>query len=179
MAVAIEPRIDQATLAVRVGELCRLTGDFTLRSGRVASTYFDKYLFEADPALLEAIAAHMTKLVPDTTEVVAGLELGGVPVATAISLATGIPAAFVRKAAKTYGTAKLVEGAAVAGRHVLIIEDVVTTGGQAATSAVQLRERGATVDTVLCVVDRSGANHPELDALDLSVHALFTSDDLG
>ncbi len=179
MVVVIEPRIDRATLAARVGELCRLTGDFTLRSGRVASTYFDKYLFEADPELLAAIAAHMAKLVPDTTEVVAGLELGGVAVATAISLATGIPAAFVRKEAKTYGTAKLAEGADVAGRQVLIIEDVITTGGQAAASASQLRERGATVDTVLCVVDRSGGNRPGLDALNLSVQALFTSDDLG
>lgn len=120
----------------------------------------------------------MAKLVPDTTEVVAGLELGGVPVATAISLVTGIPAAFVRKEAKTYGTAKLAEGAAVAGRQVLIIEDVITTGGQAAISAAQLRERGATVDTVLCVVDRSGANHSGLDALNLSVRSLFSSDEL-
>ena len=179
MAVAIEPRIDRATLAERVGELCRLTGDFRLRSGQVASTYFDKYLFEADPKLLVAIAAHMAKLVPDNTDVVAGLELGGVPVATAISLATGIPAAFVRKEAKTYGTAKLAEGADIAGRHVLIIEDVITTGGQAAASAAQLRERGAKVDTVLCVVDRSGANHPGLDVLNLSVRSLFTADDLG
>ena len=179
MAVVIEPGIDRATLAARVGELCRLTGDFTLRSGQVASTYFDKYLFEADPELLAAIAAHMAKLVPDTTEVVAGLELGGVPVATAMALAMGIPAAFVRKEAKAYGTAKLAEGADVAGRHVLIIEDVITTGGQAAASAAQLRERGATVDTVLCVVDRSDANHSELDVLKLSVRALFTSNDLG
>lgn len=175
---AIGPRIDQATLAARIGELCRLTGDFTLRSGQVASTYFDKYLFEADPELLGAIAIHMAKLVPDTTEVVAGLELGGVPVATAISLVTGIPAAFVRKEAKTYGTAKLAEGADVAGRQVLIIEDVITTGGQAAISAAQLRDRGATVDTVLCVVDRSGADHPSLDALNLSVRSLFSSDEL-
>ncbi len=142
------------------------------------STYFDKYLFEADPELLTAIAGHIARLVPDATEVVAGLELGGVPIATAISLATGIPAAFVRKEAKTYGTAKLAEGADVAGRHVLIIEDVITTGGQAAASAAQLRERGATVDTVLCVVDRSGANHPGLDALNLTLRSLFISDDL-
>ena len=179
MAVAIESPIDRATLAARVGELCRLTGDFRLRSGQVASTYFDKYLFEADPELLVAIAAHMAKLVPDDTDAVAGLELGGVPVATAISLATGIPAAFVRKEAKTYGTAKLAEGADIAGRHVLIIEDVITTGGQAAASAAQLRERGAKVDTVLCVVDRSGASHPGLDVLKLSVRSLFTADDLG
>ena len=179
VAAAIEPRIDRAALAARVGELCRLTGDFTLRSGQVASTYIDKYLFEADPELLAAIAAHMAKLVPDTTEVVAGLELGGVPVATAISLATGLPAVFVRKEAKSYGTAKLAEGADIAGRHVLIVEDVITTGGQAAASTAQLRKLGAAVDTVLCVIDRSGGNRPGLDALNVAVRALFTTDDLG
>jgi len=179
MGVVIEPAIDRYTLASRVGNLCRLTGEFRLRSGQVASSYFDKYLFEADPELLGAITAHMVQLVPSATEVVAGLELGGVPVATALSLATGLPATFVRKEAKAYGTAKLVEGAEVAGRQVLVVEDVITTGGQAATSASELRQRGAVVDTVLCVVDRSGGDHGLLSALDISVRSLFSADDLG
>src|SRR5687767_6910299 len=94
-------------LARRVGEACRLTGSFTLRSGQVSDTYFDKYLFEADPALLRDVADAAVALIPAGTEVLAGLELGGVPVATALSLATGLPVAFVRKEAKKYGTAKL------------------------------------------------------------------------
>ncbi len=179
MGVVIEPAVDRYMLASRVGKLCRLTGEFRLRSGQVASTYFDKYLFEADPELLGAIAAHMVQLVPAATEVVAGLELGGIPVVTALSLATGLPAAFVRKDAKAYGTAKLVEGADVAGRQVLVVEDVITTGGQVATSASELRQRGAVVDTVLCVVDRSGGDHNLLSALDISVRSLFSADELG
>ena len=178
MGVVLEPAIAWDALASQVGKLCRLNGEFRLRSGQVASTYFDKYLFEADPELLAAIAAHMAQLVPEGTEVVAGLELGGVPVATALSLATGLPAAFVRKEAKAYGTAKLVEGADVAARQVLVVEDVITTGGQAATSASELRRRGAVVDTVLCVVDRSGGDHGLLSALDISVLSLFTTHDL-
>jgi orotate phosphoribosyltransferase len=103
-----------------------LTGQFTLRSGRVASEYFDKYRFEGDPVLLDAIAEKMAGLVPSDTEVLAGLEMGGIPVVTALGRHTGLPCAFVRKQAKPYGTCRLAEGADVVGRRVLVVEDVVT-----------------------------------------------------
>jgi orotate phosphoribosyltransferase len=166
------------TLARDIDATCRLTGEFTLRSGQVADTYFDKYLFEADPELLAAVAQAALPLIPSNTEVLAGLELGGVPVATALSLATGLPAAFVRKEAKAYGTAKLAEGAAIEGRRVLIVEDVITTGGQVVLSARELRERGADLLGALCVIDRSGGQH-QLTAEGLPLAAVFTADDLG
>ena len=169
---------DLADLARRVGEACRLTGTFTLRSGQVSTTYFDKYLFEADPQLLREVAAAAVALIPAGTEVLAGLELGGVPVATALSLATGLPAAFVRKEAKKYGTAKLAEGAEIAGRRVLIVEDIVTTGGQVVLSARDLRERGAELVGALCVIDRSDGAH-QLAAENLDLISLFTAADLG
>lgn len=169
---------DRLDLARRVGEACRLTGTFTLRSGQVSTTYFDKYLFEANPHLLAEVAAAAVRLIPPGTEVLAGLELGGVPVATALSLATGLPAAFVRKEAKTYGTAKLAEGAEIAGRRVLIVEDIVTTGGQVVLSARDLRERGATLVGALCVIDRSAGAH-QLAAENLDLISLFTAADLG
>ena len=83
--------------------MSRLTGTFKLRSGQVSNQYFDKYLFESNPALLE-IAKQLKELIPPETEVLAGLEMGGIPVATALSLQTGIPVVFVRKEAKKYGT---------------------------------------------------------------------------
>ncbi|MGI8809103.1 MAG: orotate phosphoribosyltransferase [Acidimicrobiales bacterium] len=169
---------DLADLARRVGEACRLTGTFTLRSGQVSTTYFDKYLFEADPALLAAVARAAVPLIPAETEVLAGLELGGVPVATALSLATGLPVAFVRKEAKKYGTAKLAEGADIDGRPVLIVEDIVTTGGQVVLSARDLQERGASLVAALCVIDRSGGTHHLAEA-GLELISLFTADDLG
>jgi len=168
---------DLTALARRVGDACRLTGTFTLRSGQVSTTYFDKYLFEADPALLRDVAAAAVPLIPPDVEVLAGLELGGVPVATALSLATGLPAAFVRKEAKKYGTAKLAEGADIAGRRVLIVEDIVTTGGQVVLSARDLRERGAELVGALCVIDRSDGGH-ELAAESLELISLFTAADL-
>lgn len=170
---------EHRALARLIGDRCRLTGTFTLRSGRVSSTYFDKYLFESDPELLARVAAYAAPLVPDGTEVLAGLELGGVPVATALSLATGLPVAFVRKEAKTYGTARLAEGAEIAGRRTLVVEDVITTGGQVATSTAELRARGALVEAVLCVIDRSGGTHPGLDANGCRVVALLTGAELG
>ena len=98
------------SLAARVYDIAHLTGTFTLRSGTTSTEYFDKYRFEADPALLRDIAAAMAPLVPDGIDALAGLELGGVPIATALSLETGLPARFVRKEAKTYGTCQLAEG---------------------------------------------------------------------
>ncbi|MEP7046741.1 MAG: orotate phosphoribosyltransferase [Ilumatobacteraceae bacterium] len=162
------------SLAQRVNSIARLTGTFTLRSGQIASEYFDKYRFEADPVLLADIAAALAPLLPDATEVLAGLELGGVPIATALSLHTGLPVAFVRKEAKTYGTAQLAEGADIVGRHVTVIEDVITTGGQVLISTRQLRDLGAIVDHVVCVIDRSADGGAALGAEGLDMTALLT-----
>jgi orotate phosphoribosyltransferase len=102
--------LEKTELAQRIYKAAHLTGTFTLRSGQVSSEYFDKYLFEADPALLREIASLMTKNIPADTDILAGLEMGGIPIATALSLQTGIAGAFVRKKAKDYGTCKLAEG---------------------------------------------------------------------
>jgi orotate phosphoribosyltransferase len=170
--------MDLDELVHRIDQTCRLTGEFLLRSGQTSTTYFDKYRFEADPELLAAVAAHAAPLIPPGTEVLAGLELGGVPIATALSMATGLPAAFVRKEAKTYGTAQLAEGAAIDGKRCLVVEDVITTGGQVVLSTGDLRERGAIVDTVLCVIDRSGGDHAKLDEIGLEIRAVLTAADL-
>jgi orotate phosphoribosyltransferase len=173
-----EAHRDRAALAQWVAAACRLEGQFVLRSGHTETTYFDKYLFEADPRLLHDIATALAHLVPEGTEILAGLELGGIPIVTALSLETGLPAAFVRKNAKTYGTGKLAEGADVQGRRTLVVEDVVTTGGQVVVSADALRQRGANLVGVLCVIDRSdGAN--DLAAAGLQLRSLFTPADLG
>jgi len=165
-------------LAQRVNSIARLTGTFTLRSGQVATEYFDKYRFEADPVLLSDIAAALVPLLPPDTEVLAGLELGGVPIATALSLQTGIPAAFVRKEAKTYGTCQLAEGLDLAGRRVTVVEDVVTSGGQVVISCGDLRERGAVVGHALCVIDRESGGPAALQDIGVTLHPLFTMTEL-
>lgn len=169
----IDPSLPAAVRAIAL-----LEGEFRLRSGRVSSTYFDKYRFEAEPALLKRVAAEMIPLLPARSEVLAGLELGGVPIATAISLATGLPAAFVRKKAKDYGTCLAVEGGGVDGKRVVLIEDVITTGGAVADAVRLVREAGAEVIGVVCAIWR-GDGAPRISALpNLSVIAAMTKDDL-
>ena len=161
-------------LAADVDVCCRLTGEFTLRSGQVASEYFDKYLFEADPVLLARVVEQMIELVPDGTELLGGLELGGVPIATVLSARTGLPALFVRKQAKTYGTNKLAEGQPVDGRRVTLIEDVITTGGAVRDATRELRAAGAIVETVVCAIDRSPEGENPLADVGLEVRPVLT-----
>ena len=101
-------------LARRVHQASHLTGSFVLRSGATSSEYFDKYRFESDPRLLRELAEAMAGLLPGEADGLAGLELGGVPLATVLSQVTGLPAGFVRKQAKPYGTRRLAEGFDVA-----------------------------------------------------------------
>jgi len=166
------------TLAARVVAASHLTGTFVLRSGRTADHYFDKYRFESDPALLAEIVSALVPLVPVGTDGLAGLELGGVPLATMLSSVTGLPAYFVRKEPKKYGTEKVCEGGEVAGRHLLIVEDVVTTGGQIVLSAQDLRSEGAVVEHAVCVIDREGGGAGVAAAEGITLHALFTMRDL-
>lgn len=142
-------------IAKEIYDQAHLEGKFLLRSGQYSNEYFDKYLFEANPDLLGKIAKGMCELIPKDIDVLAGLEMGGIPLVTAIGLETGIPCAFVRKKAKEYGTCKFAEGAQVIGKNVCIVEDVVTTGGQIIKSANMLREIGAKVAYVLCAIQRN------------------------
>ncbi|SEG68332.1 orotate phosphoribosyltransferase [Actinacidiphila yanglinensis] len=167
-----------STLARRIHATSHLTGEFVLRSGRHATEYFDKYRFESDPVLLDAIAGEMAVLVPPDTQVLAGLEMGGIPVVTALGRHTGLPCAFVRKEAKAYGTCRLAEGADIAGRRVLVVEDVVTSGGQIVLSTAELRALGADIAEALCVIDRQQGGAQALAAEGIGLRSFLTADAL-
>lgn len=165
-------------LAQRIVQRATLHGDFLLRSGTRSNVYFDKYLLESDPTLLAPIAEQMALLVPEGIDALAGLEMGGIPVATMLSQLTGLSSLFVRKKAKEYGTCKLAEGGEVAGQRLLIVEDVVTSGGQIIQSAAELRALGATIDTVVCIIDRQAGGPENLAAEGLELRPLFTREEL-
>jgi len=167
---------DQLARAIYQRSLLR--GEFTLRSGAKSDRYFDKYLFESDPELLAEIAQALARLVPEDTEMLAGLELGGVPLAVMLGQLTGLPVVFVRKEAKPYGTMRLAEGGDIAGRKLLVIEDVVTSGGQVVASTNDLRERGAVVDSAVCVIDREAGGGEALAEAGVALAALYTMTDL-
>jgi orotate phosphoribosyltransferase len=160
-------------LAKAIYRVSHLTGRFRLRSGAESSEYFDKYRFESDPVLLREIVAAILPLIPPDTDTLAGLELGGVPVATVLAQLSGLPVVFVRKVAKEYGTRQMIEGTGVSGRTLLIVEDVVTSGGQVVLSAKDLRAAGATVQHAVCVVDRESGGREALAASGIDLHPLF------
>src|SRR4051794_17262593 len=116
----------------------------------------------------------MVGLVPEDTELLGGLEMGGIPIATVLSSRTSLPALFVRKKAKEYGTCKLAEGPDVAGRRVTIIEDVITTGGAVRDATRALRDAGATVEVVVCAIDRSPVGENPLADVGLEVRPVLT-----
>jgi orotate phosphoribosyltransferase len=167
-----------AELARRIHGRSHLTGEFTLRSGTVSHTYFDKYLFESDPVMLREIAEALVGLLPPGLAALAGLELGGVPLATLCSQVSGLPTLFVRKQAKGYGTCRLAEGGQVAGRRLAVIEDVVTSGGQVLDSCRELREQGAEIAVVVCVIDRETGGADSLAREGLELRSLFTATEL-
>ncbi|OBF41978.1 orotate phosphoribosyltransferase [Mycolicibacterium peregrinum] len=170
--------MDRQLLASDVDRACRLRGQFQLRSGQISHEYFDKYSFETDPRLLRRVCEAMVPLIPADTDLLGGLELGGVPLATVLSQLTGIPTLFVRKAAKTYGTCRLAEGADTAGRTITLIEDVITTGGAVRDAAQAIRSEHGKVSTVICAINRSADPTTVLRDVGLAVHAVLTKDDL-
>ena len=108
----------------------------------------------------------------------AGLDMGGIAVVTALGRHTDLPCAFVRKQAKPYGTSRLAEGAEVSGRQVLVVEDVVTSGGQIVISTGQLRDLGARIDAAVCVIDREEGGAAALATAGIRLLPLFTRADL-
>jgi orotate phosphoribosyltransferase len=163
------------TLAARIREASLLHGEFVLRSGATTDHYFDKYRFEADPVLLRDVASAMASLVPADTDALAGLELGGIPLATMIGQVTGLPVRFIRKQAKTYGTAQLAEGGPVADLRLTIIEDVVSSGGAIIAALRALR---AVVTTAVCAIDRSADGTATLQELGVELRPLLRASEL-
>jgi orotate phosphoribosyltransferase len=168
-------------LGERLMQASYLEGDFVLRSGRRSRFYLDKYLFETQPDLLRDIAAGLAAKLPayEPFDLLAGPELGAVALVAALSLASGKPFVIVRKAEKDYGTKKLFEGRAEAGQRVVVVEDVVTSGGAALTAVRGLRQAGLDVRCLLCVVDREQGGRQAFQAEGVVFDPLFTAGGLG
>jgi orotate phosphoribosyltransferase len=177
---------DRAALARSIADASLLRGNFTLRSGRTSKYYLDKYLFSTRPEVLGPLAklfaeriTGLEKCIGAPIQRLAGAELGGIPLVTATSLATGLPCLFIRNKKKDYGTAKQLEGALSPGERVVLLEDVATTGGQALEAVEVLRELGASVECVIATIDRLEGARENVEKAGLRFDALFTKRDLG
>jgi orotate phosphoribosyltransferase len=169
-------------LADRIRDAALLEGDFVLRSGRRSRYYLDKYRFETRPDLLgdlgRALADRIGEVEPHAVRIAAP-EVGAIALAAAASLASGLPFLIVRKAAKAYGTAKRLEGPYSAGERVVVVEDVVTSGGAALESVAALRDAGLVCEAVVCVVDREEGGSEAMRDVRVALHALVNRTDLG
>src|ERR1051326_3752933 len=136
-------------LAKRIADLALLRGEVTLRSGRKSNYYLDKYRFETQPDVLRELGAMFASRVGPKVDRIAGAELGAVALAAATSMACGKPFVIVRNQKKDYGTSKLVEGILNPGETVMIVEDILTTGGQVVEAAKSLEAAGAKIDRII------------------------------
>ncbi len=166
-------------LAKRIAEVAVLRGKFTLRSGRKSDYYIDMYLFTTQSDILAALGEMLAERVPSGTTRLAGAELGGIPLVSAASMASGLPCVFIRNAKKDYGTAKQLEGKLEPGDKVVIVEDVATTGGQAIEAAKVIEGAGAKVVRIIATIDREEGARENIEGAGYVFEALFTVGDLG
>ncbi|MCI4355994.1 MAG: orotate phosphoribosyltransferase [Thermoplasmata archaeon] len=148
-------------------------GTFTLTSGQTSDVYIDVKRAATDPARLRRIAERLARHMGDA-ERLAGMELGAVPLVVALALEVGRPYAIVRKSTRTHGTGRRIEGDIPVGSRVLIVEDVTTTGGSVVETVGLLRDAGARVDRVVCVVDRQQGAADKLTAVGVRLEPLTT-----
>ncbi len=151
-------------------------GDFTLTSGAKSRYYVDVKAAMTDPPTLRAIGKGMADVVRrhGPFDAVGGMELGAVPLATAVSLETGLPLLIIRKGERKHGTGKRIEGRDPKGLRVFVVEDVTTSGGSTVEAVKVLREAGATVAHACVVVDRESGGPKALADVQVQLHPLAT-----
>jgi orotate phosphoribosyltransferase len=152
-------------------------GRFVLTSGAISDYYIDIKKASTDPKILKFIAEQMSEYV-NGYDLLAGMELGAVPLVVALSLETGIPYVIIRKEKREHGTGKQIEGGDVKGKNVLIVEDVTTSGGSVIKSIQILRENNAEIEKVLAVVDRESGAREKLEKLEVEFIPLLSVSDI-
>lgn len=156
-------------------------GDFTLASGAKSEYYIDIKKASTDPRVLYMISQEMAEAIQSrniAADRIAGVVLGSVPLAAALSLATGIPYVMVRKEKKDHGTSKLIEGVLNEGDRVLVVEDVITSAGSSISAIGTLRENGAVVTDIMSVIDRQAGGKDALKDIGVNLTALVTASDI-
>ena len=129
--------------------------------------------------MLAQLGHEFAARLPAGTQRLAGAELGGIPLVSSASMATGLPCVFIRNQKKEYGTAKQLEGKIEVGDRVVIVEDVATTGGQALEAAKVLRDAGAVVLAIIATIDRLEGARENIEKEGIAFDAIFTVRDLG
>ena len=177
---------DYSTLVNLLAERSAKLGEFTLASGKKSNFYIDARLTTMSPEGLSIIGTLGLSAIADShweVDAVGGLTLGADPVSYAISYASAftmrpLRAFTVRKEAKTHGTGKLIEGPVYEGDHVVVVEDVITTGGSALRAIAAVRNAHMHVVGVLGLIDREEGGRVEIEKIGVPVVGLVTAGEI-
>ncbi|NBV84006.1 orotate phosphoribosyltransferase [bacterium] len=172
--------MDRQALLRAIKSAAYLEGDFVTRAGNKTSYYIDKYLFETDPSILGPLADFLVPLLPplDSFDRLAAPELGAVSIAAVLSVRCNKPFVIVKKQTKDYGTQRLIEGRFSPGDRMVIIEDILTTGGAALRALDVLRQQGVSVSHIVGVINREEGAFDNIVAQNVVPSALFSKTDL-
>jgi len=167
-------------LLTAIKKAAYLEGDFTTRAGKKTNYYIDKYLFETDPSILKLLAKEIAATLPalSSFDRLAAPELGAVSIAAAVALEVNKPFIIVKKQSKEYGTQKLIEGQFYKQERVVVIEDILTTGGAVLRACDILVENNVQIIEIIGVINREEGAHEAITSKGISYKALFTATDL-
>lgn len=166
------PHAQLADELLRLG--CVQFGDFKLKSGLVSPIYLDLRRLVGDPATLQRAASAYREILHGLTfDRVAGLPYAALPIATAVSTQGGWPLVYPRKEVKEYGTMATIEGPHTQGETVVVLDDLITTGGSKLEAIEKLETAGLKVNDIVVLIDRQSQPSPELTARNIQVHSVF------
>ena len=158
-----------------------LEGHFVTRSGKPTTYYIDKYLFQTNPKILDPLADALAGLFPspDTYDRIGAPELGAVPIGALLSVKLNKPFVIVKKQAKDYGTSRQIEGPYFPGERIVVVEDILTTGGAVLNACNALVSASLNVVEIIGIINREEGAFENLAAAGFPhVKALMTRTDL-
>lgn len=156
-------------------------GDFTLASGKKSRYYVDIKKASTNPRILRQVARRISEILKHKSipaDYIGGVALGGVPIAVAVSLETGLPLIIIRKETKEYGMKGQIIGEFNPGNSIVLVEDVATTGGSVLKAVKTLRDEGLVVRHVIVVVDREEGAGKSLAEADVELIPLVRVSEL-